>query len=160
MGSGGLSEDVDMVQRNSKTFSRAALVSVAIAPVLAISSVGLAESVDGAQSDEPTAREKGGRECFFPRQVNGFRNVEGDEDRILVDVRAGETFEFELQRRCPELRFARSITFDQRNVGRICDGLDVDLLVPDPQLGTQRCPVTMIGRLGPDDAGARAGSRD
>lgn len=149
-----------MKQPSSQALSRAALAIFAVAPVLAISSVGLAESMDGAQQDEPTAREQGGRECFFPRQVNGFRNVEGDDERILVDLRAGETFEFQLQRRCPELRFARSITFDQRNVGRICDGLDVDLIVPDPNLGPQRCPVTMIGRLGPDDAGARAGSRD
>lgn len=149
-----------MKQPSSQALSRMAFATLAIAPVLAISSVGLAESMGGGQQEEPTAREQGGRECFFPRQVNGFRNVEGDDERILVDLRAGETFEFQLQRRCPELRFARSITFDQRNVGRICDGLDVDLIVPDPNLGPQRCPVTMIGRLGPDDEGARAGSRE
>lgn len=149
-----------MKNASSQHLARVVVTGLAFAPVLAISSVGLAETVAVVQQDEPTARQQGGRECFYPRQVSGFRNIEGDDERILVDARAGETFEFKLQRRCPELRFARSISFDQRNVGRICDGLDVDLIVPDPNLGPQRCPVTMVRRLGPDDEGARAGSRE
>lgn len=139
-----------------------------LAPALASCGVATAQdgaAQDGAESSEPSAREVGGRQCFFARQVTGFRNVdEADgresDTRILVDVRAGDTFEFELQQRCPELRFARAIAFDQTGVGRICDGLDVDLIVPDPNLGPQRCQVTMVRKLDPGEPGTRAGAKD
>jgi len=118
---------------------------------------GAAAPVSG---ETASAREQGGRECFFTRNVTGFRNVEDDDKAVLVDVRAGETFLFELQNRCPNLRFARGIGFDQVGTGRICDGLDVDLIVPDPNLGPQICRVTMIRKLSSGEPGARAGARD
>jgi hypothetical protein len=146
----------------------AAIAALAFIPALA--SCAVAEAQTGGAGSETaerigeTARETGGRQCFFARQVTGFRNIDNDDGtesdtRILVDVRAADTFEFELQHRCPELRFARSIAFDQTGVGRICDGLDVDLIVPDTNLGPQRCRVTMIRKLEPGEPGTRAGSR-
>ena len=96
---------------------------------------------------------EGERDCFFPRNVTGFRNAPEGPDgasRIYVDVRASDTFLFELFSRCGELAFARSIAFDTRaGVGRVCRGLEVDLIVRDPNLGPQRCQVKMIRRLAP-----------
>ncbi len=150
----------------------AAIAALAFIPALA--SCAVAEAQTGGAGSETaeragetaheTARETGGRQCFFARQVTGFRNIDNDDGtesdtRILVDVRAADTFEFELQHRCPELRFARSIAFDQTGVGRICGGLDVDLIVPDTNLGPQRCRVTMVRKLEPGEPGTRAGSR-
>lgn len=137
----------------------AALAVLTFTPAIASCTVAEAQT-DGEQ----TAREQGGRQCFFARQVTGFRNIDEEDGtesdtRILIDVRAGETFEFELLNRCPELRFARSIGFDQTGVGRICDGLDVDLIVPDTNLGPQRCRVTMVRKLEQGEPGTRAGSR-
>lgn len=143
----------------------AALAALVLAPALA--SCAMAEAQTGAANSQPdpaageqSAREQGGRQCFFSRQVTGFRNIDekdGSESdtRILVDVGGADTFEFQLQNRCPELRFARSIAFDQTGVGRICDGLDVDLIVPDTNLGPQRCRVTMVRKLAPGEPGAR-----
>ena len=120
--------------------------------------------VDGRGSSAIAAGEEGGRECFYPRQVTGFRNAPESEDgasRIWVDLRAGETFEFDLVGPCRELAFARTIGFDTgMGVGRVCSGLEVDLLVPDPNLGTQRCAVSRIRRLEPGEEGARAGARE
>ena len=115
---------------------------------------------DTAVDEAKSAREQGARQCFFARNVTGFRNVDdadgNESDRsILVDVGAADTFEFRLMNRCPELRFARSIAFDQTGTGRICDGLDVDLIVPDTNLGPRRCVVTMIRKLEPGEEGAR-----
>ena len=140
----------------------AALTLVSV-PVLISYAPAVAQDTEAAQDaadDEKTAREEGGRQCFYARQVTGFRNVDDDDDKILVDVRSSDTFEFQLMRRCPELRFARGISFKTRGSGRICDGLDVDLLVPDPNLGPQSCPVTMIRKLDPGEEGARAGAKD
>ncbi len=142
-----------------------ALAVLAFTPVIASCSVAEAQTNDASEGAEQAAREQGGRQCFFARQVTGFRNIDeeggGESDtRILVDVRAADTFEFELQRRCPELRFARSIAFDQTGVGRICNGLDVDLIVPDVNLGPQRCRVRMVRKLEPGEPGTRAGAKD
>lgn len=110
------------------------------------------------------AGEEGGRECFYPRNVTGFRNAPEGPDgssRIYVDVRASDTFVFELFSPCRELTFARSIAFDTTSgVGRVCSGLEVDLLVPDPDLGTRRCQVRMIRKLAPGEKGARAGAKE
>ena len=144
--------------------SRPLIASIALscaAPVIASCAPLAAQSASEEEAaEDTTAREEGGRQCFFARNVTGFRNVEGDDTKILVDVRASDTFEFELMNRCPELRFARSIAFDQTGIGRICDGLDVDLIVPDPNLGPQRCRVMMIRKLEPGEEGARAGAKE
>lgn len=153
----------------------AAAAALAFAPALA--SCGVAEAQTGAassasasadsqaapQSASQETSDETTRQCFFARQVNGFRNVE-DEDgqridtRVLIDVGARDTYEFELLRRCPSLRFARSIALERTGPGRICDGLDVDLIVNDT-LNPDRCRVTMVRKLDPEEADARAGER-
>ncbi|MGB3808274.1 MAG: DUF6491 family protein [Erythrobacter sp.] len=149
--------------------NRSAIVA-GLGLILSASACAPVESDDGAVlaasstqseragAEELSAREQGGRECFYPRNVNGFRNVEGDEEKVLVDVGAADTFELQLMNRCPELRFARGITFDTVGTSRVCNGLQVDLIVPDPNLGPQRCTVTTIRRLSSDEPGARAGA--
>lgn len=114
---------------------------------------------------EPGAREIGGRQCFRAEQVNGFRTVD-DEDgrrsdmRVLIDVRASDTFELTFLHSCPEIRWARSVAFSQTGVGRVCDGLDVDLIVPDPNMGSYRCRVESVRKLAPGEEGARAGAKN
>jgi len=146
-----------------RAFPPAALAVVVLAPLLVSCASAGAQTAPATAQEESalSARQAAGRQCFFAAQVTGFRNIDdvgGQESdrRILIDVGARDTFEFQLQSRCPELRFARSIAFDQTGAGRICDGLDVDLIVPDDNLGPQRCRVTMIRRLNPDDPDARA----
>ena len=120
--------------------------------------------VEERGSDALAAGEEGGRECFYPRNVTGFRNAPEGPDgssRIYVDVRASDTFLFELFSPCRELTFARSIAFDtSTGVGRVCSGLEVDLLVPDPNLGTQRCQVKMLRKLAPGEEGTGAGAKE
>ena len=104
------------------------------------------------------------RQCFFASEVNGFRNVEDengkrDDTRVLIDVGTSDTYEFELMHRCPGLRFARAVALDQQGVGRICDGLDVDLVVQE-DFGPERCPVTMLRKLPADHPRARPGASD
>ncbi|MHA7819939.1 MAG: DUF6491 family protein [Erythrobacter sp.] len=139
-----------------------------LAAPLAMPMGGGAEALasGGAEdADEPTAREQGGRQCFRAREVNGFRTVEDENGRrsemkVLIDVRAADTFELTFQQRCPEIGWARSVGFSQTGVGRVCDGLDVDLIVPDPNLGDVRCPVVSVRKLAPGEEGARAGATE
>ncbi|USA39764.1 DUF6491 family protein [Pelagerythrobacter marinus] len=99
-----------------------------------------------------------GRECFSARSVTGYRSAPRDPgagERIYVDVGARDTYLFETFGACPELDFSWRIGLRDRGIGRICRGVDVDLVVPHPAFGTQVCPVRMIRKLGPGEEGAR-----
>lgn len=147
----------------------AALAALALAPLLAACAVAEARTVDGREAAPVTAPEaapvsleepeQGARQCFFARQVTGFRNARDEEGErvdthVLVDVGASDTYEFELLRRCPGLRFARDIRFVQTGPGRICDGLDVDIVVADGGVA-DRCHVTMVRKIERGEDGAR-----
>jgi len=139
---------------------QAAFSITAMASALALA--GCAE-VRAAGGDREAA-EAPERQCFFARQVTGFRSPEDaegrrDETRVLIEVGARDTYEFELLRRCPGLRHARRIELVRQGPGRICDGLDVDLVVPE-DISPLRCPVTMVRKLPAEDPQARAGARD
>ena len=139
-----------------------ALMAVGGGALLATLAPAFATAPDGEGGTD--AASGGDRQCFFARQVTGFRNVEDeegrrDDTRVLVDVGARDTYEFELMRRCPGLRFARSVALVRKGPGRICDGLDVDLVVQE-DISPVRCPVTMVRKLPADDPNARAGARD
>lgn len=143
--------------------SLAATALLVLAPALTACAVAEAQTGDAAEVAQTESAE-GTRQCFFARQVNGFRNVEDEDgrrvdDRVLIDVGAADTYEFELLRRCPGLRFARSIALERTGPGRICDGLDVDLIVQD-DISPERCRVTMVRKLSAGEPYARAGASD
>lgn len=90
------------------------------------------------------------RQCFFARQVSSYRDAPegpGGEQRIYIDVGAADTFLFETFGTCPDIDFTDRVAFEQSGVGRICDGLDVDLIVSDRDLGPRRCPLRMISKV-------------
>ena len=142
----------------------AAIAALAMTPLLAACAVAEARTAQGEEAAAESGAADEQRQCFFARQVNGFRSVEDEEGRrvdthVLIDVGASDTYEFELLSRCPGLRFARSIALVRQGPGRICDGLDVDLVVQD-DISPLRCPVTMVRKLDPDEEGARFAGRD
>jgi len=98
-------------------------------------------SVDTAESQA--------RSCFFLNQVSGFNDapdIERGSDRIIVNVSVNDKYLFETFGSCPDLNWTQTIGFDQRGPGQICQGIDVDLIVPT-SIGPQRCPVRMIRKL-------------
>ncbi|MEP3421563.1 MAG: DUF6491 family protein [Erythrobacter sp.] len=149
-------------------FKGASSATLMLGMAFGLSACAVAEAQTGQPIEESDASQEQTqstptRQCFFARQVNGFRNVEDAEGRridtrVLIDVGASDTYEFELLRRCPALRFARSIALQRTGPGRICDGLDVDLIVNDT-LSPEKCRVTMVRKLDSDDPSSRAGAR-
>ncbi|QFT78799.1 DUF6491 family protein [Erythrobacter sp. THAF29] len=143
-------------------------VMVAGAASLALASCMTAQPDPASDAEAPQTAlakaEETGRQCFFAEQVNGFRSIEDEKGRrsdthVLIDVGASDTYEFELLRSCPGLRFARSIALVRQGPGRICDGLDVDLVVQD-DISPLRCPVRMVRKLAPGEPYARQGAKE
>lgn len=151
-----------MTGNRPRPIALAGFAALSLGALLAACAV--AEARTGAGAGEPAQSAAEQRQCFFAREVNGFRSPDGedgrrDEGRVLIDVGPSDTYEFELMRRCSGLRFARSIRLVRQGPGRICDGFDVDLVVGG-DIGPTRCPVTMVRKLAPGEPGARAGARE
>lgn len=102
------------------------------------------------QARSATAQDE---ECFYMSQVSGFNDAPDGatgSDRIYVHAGPDDTYLFETFGSCPDLNFSETIAFDQNGPGRICRGIDVDLLVPTA-IGLQRCPVAMISKVEESD---------
>lgn len=132
-----------------KTISTLVVLSAAVAACAPVEEGATASSA---------ATEREGRDCFLARSVTGYRDApdaENGAEQIYVDVGARDTYLFETFGGCPDLDFSWRIGLRDRGIGRICRGIDVDLVIPDTTLGPQTCPVRMIRKLGPEEEGAR-----
>lgn len=93
-----------------------------------------------------------GRQCFYARNVNGFA---AQSDRI-VNVRVGvrDVYQFELFAPCPDVRWNQALGLQTRGGSNfICSGLDAEIISRTP-IGPQRCPVTNIRKLTPEEVAA------
>ena len=86
------------------------------------------------------------RDCFFLSQVSGYSPA--GRDTIRVSAGPGRDYEFKTFGSCPDIDYGNVIGFDKRGPGTICQGMDVDLIVPS-SIGPRKCPVSMIRRIPP-----------
>ncbi len=93
-----------------------------------------------------TADAGSNRDCFFLSQVSGYSPA--GRDMIRVSAGPGREYEFKTFGACPDIDYSNAIGFDQKGPGTICQGMDVDLIVPS-SIGPRRCPVSMIRRIPP-----------
>ena len=94
----------------------------------------------------PATAASGARDCFSARSVNGF--TARDDDTVDVQVGARRFYRLELAGVCPNVNWATGVALVSRGgTSFICQGLDADLVVPNPGLGPQRCLVSSVRRL-------------
>lgn len=94
----------------------------------------------------PATAASGARDCFSARSVNGF--TARDDDTVDVQVGARRYYRLELAGVCPNVNWATGVALVSRGgTSFICQGLDADLVVPNPGLGPQRCLVSDVRRL-------------
>jgi hypothetical protein len=94
----------------------------------------------------PATAASGARDCFSARSVNGF--TARDDDTVDVQVGARRYYRLELAGVCPNVNWATGVALVSRGgTSFICQGLDADLVVPNPGLGPQRCLVSSVRRL-------------
>lgn len=128
--------------------ARAALGSIAIIALASCAPVEEADDLAAAESSANLALAEEGEDCFFSRNVTGFSEAPdgpSGAERIFVEA-AGDTYLFETIA-CPALNYSFRLGFDPAGIGQICRGFDVDLIVPDPTFGAQRCPVRMVRKV-------------
>ena len=103
----------------------------------------------------PVAAQSTGRACFWPRSIQGFRSV----DNRTVYVRAAgrdNVFALDLFAPCLGVDWAHSAALRSRTGGTICEGRgnSVEIYVRSAGRSRQRCPVTNVRRLTPEELGA------
>ena len=94
-----------------------------------------------------------GRECFHAGSVSSFHPI-SDE---IVDIQVGARRYYRLQLfgTCPGVNWRTAVALRTRGGSSwICQGMDAELIVPEPGIGPQRCLVQSVRRL--SDAEARA----
>lgn len=125
---------------------------VAIASAVAVLGMSAGASAFASEDASP-AEPRAKRSCFFANQVNGW-STDRDEKVAYLNVGVKEVYRAELFSRCADLDSAQTIGLESRRGGsNICHGLDATIIVPSP-IGPQRCPVTKITRMTPEEVAA------
>lgn len=97
------------------------------------------------------------RDCFSARSVNGFNPV--GRDAVDVTVGANRHYRLTLGGYCPEVDWSLSIALRTRGGSSfICAGHDAEILVRGPG-GLERCSVTAVRRLSPEEIEASRRTR-
>lgn len=128
-----------------KIFAPAAL---ALAATLAFGAS--ADPSGGAQPPPPKPRPA----CFWTSRIDNFAAV--DEQNLYLRVGFRDVYRARLFSDCFQLDWVHHIALVSRGSSVICEGsnLDVDVIVRDVAAGRQRCPVTDIRKLTPDEVAA------
>jgi hypothetical protein len=129
-----------------KTLASAALASIAMAAALALGAS--AQPPPGSPPPKPRPS------CFWANRVENFAAV--DEQNLYLRVGNHDIYRARLFSTCFELDWVHHLALVSRGSSLICEGpnLDVDVVVRDIATGRQRCPVTDIRRLTPDEVAA------
>jgi hypothetical protein len=107
---------------------------------------------DPAQTGAPATKPK--PSCFWASRIENF--AAADEQNLYLRVGAHDVYQAKLFSTCLDISWVHHIALVSRTSSLICEGpnLDVDVVVRDIATGRQRCPVTNIRRLTPDEAAA------
>ena len=92
--------------------------------------------------------------CFWANRVENFAAV--DDQNLYLRVGPHDVYQAKLFSTCLDIAWVHHLGLASRCSSLICEGpnLDVDVIVRDVGLGRQRCPVTNIRKLTPDEVAA------
>ncbi len=118
--------------------------------------LALAAAAAGCASETTTTAvaSTNGRQCFFLRDINNFQAV--NDTTVNLRVGVSDIYRVTLFAPCPDARFTEGMAV--RTTGgdsTICNPLDAELIVPTG-IGPQRCPLSDIRKLSPQEVAALA----
>lgn len=129
----------------------ALLVTAALAAAGASASQGLAQPAP--QTSAPARSSRPQDSCFNARFINGFSAP--DEETVYVRVGVRDIYRLKLFAPCLNVDWTMAVALKSRTGSDwICHGMDADLIVPNRGMGPQRCPVTDVHKLTPEEIAA------
>jgi hypothetical protein len=123
---------------------------VAIAAAAAVLASGLTLSATAQPSPKPSPA------CFWQRSITNF--AANDTSRVYLRVGGNQVFELTLFANCLQLNWVHRLAIRSRGSSNVCEGPNpgLDVIVRDSGgiPGGQRCPVTGVRKLTPDEVAA------
>lgn len=93
------------------------------------------------------------RACFFPREINSWR--EAGTDAVVLRLTGDRYYRLQLMGPCPELRSTMTLGVENRGGSSICTGEAFSLIVRDLSgQGTQHCPVSGLAPVSREEGEA------
>ena len=123
------------------------IVKLTAGVLLALSLSAAGEAPASGAGAAPTPE----RQCFWSRQVQNFAYAPPDKVNLRVGVR--DVYELTLFGECSDIDHANAISFDTHGFSMVCNGVDIDLIVPTT-LGPRRCQVRSLRHLTADEVAA------
>jgi hypothetical protein len=116
--------------------------ALAFAPAVSLPSAGAAKP-----SGPPKA-------CFYARNVNGFSAP--NEQTVYLRVSVRDVYEAKLFAPCNDVDWNQTIALRSRGSSWICEGSGANFVevISHSAMGRQRCPVTSLRKLTPDEIAA------
>ena len=123
------------------------LATVAIAMALA---VGASAQPPASSPPPPKPRPS----CFWANRIENFAAV--DDRNLYLRVGIHDVYRAKLFSTCFDIAWVHRLALVSHSSSLICEGpnLDVDVIVRGQAVGRQRCPVTDIRKLTPDEVAA------
>jgi hypothetical protein len=92
--------------------------------------------------------------CFWANRIQNFAAV--DQRNLYLRVGIHDIYRAKLFANCFDISWVHRLALVSRSSSLICEGpnLNVDVVIRDVGLGRQRCPVTEIRKLTPDEVAA------
>jgi hypothetical protein len=126
-------------------------LTLAIAPGLTVAPGEARFEAAAAAQSRPQSRPA--RDCFSARSVSGFSPA--GREAVDVSVGANRHYRLTLGGYCPDVDWSLRLALQTRGGSSfICAGYDAEILVQGPT-GLQRCSVTEVRRLTPEEVQAR-----
>jgi len=106
-----------------------------------------------ALAKSATTPTPGKNQCFYSNMVSSF--AAPDDKTVYVRVGVNDVYRFDLMGPCPDIDWNQSIGLVSRSGSSwICSGLDATIVSRATGLGPQRCPVTHMQKLTPQEVAA------
>ena len=94
-------------------------------------------------------------QCFWASSISGFSDA--GPDKALVRIGTQEMWELTLSPGCPDVNWAMRIGIVSRGSQRICTDRPAELVVPSATGAGQRCLVSNVRKLSPEEAAVARG---
>ena len=100
---------------------------------------------------EPAARYDR-NQCFYTRNVTSF--AAPNDKTLYVRVGVRDVYRFDMFGHCPDIDWNQRLALVSRGSSWICDGMDAEVITHATGIGRQRCPVSHMQKLTPEEVAA------
>jgi hypothetical protein len=119
---------------------------------LALTAALLASGAASPPALAKSAAKYDAHQCFYTRNVTSF--AAPDDQTLYVRVGVRDVYRFDMFGHCPDIDWNQRLALVSRSSSWICDGMDAEVITHATGIGHQRCPVSAMHKLTPEEVAA------